>query len=166
MKTMIRDLKRQRGFSLLECAVSVGVLACGIPILLAAFGKAGACHEATMAESQAVHLVPACLRELQAAREGRGTWLRSIADMDLLKRDEVLALAVSPEGAILGQVSREDYQRGMKERDGAGVQALVRLTAKRSAARPQLWSVQMAVESPAAAPQRQRKACSFSTMIR
>lgn len=156
---------RQRGVSLVETMVAMGVLAVVIPLALAAMLKASEVGGSARAETRAPAMAEQCLMELEAARQGRSAYFEKIADGDSFPESgQVMGLAFSREGAVLGRINRVDYDDGLKQLGDEPVFYLARFSGIQED-QANLMTVTVAIEYPAVKRANQRTRISFHTKL-
>ncbi len=111
MKTAPSSPRSGRGATMVEAVIAVGVLAVAIPMVFGAIAKSGESGIASQAETRSTWIVPACMREIRASREGRSTYFAATAAGQAFPpAGEVWAYftdRVQPE--LLGQFTLTDF---------------------------------------------------------
>jgi len=163
MRGLLRH-QHERGISLVETVVAMGVLAVAVPLALAAMTKAGAAGSTARAETRAPAIAERCLFEVKAARRGESGVLDPLQPaISFPTAGEVLVLGFSQEGRLLGQVESGSYEEGVGEKiDGESVDYLA--TIKGRFEDPGV-TVTVRVEHPAVRRESQRSGVSFHTKL-
>jgi type II secretory pathway pseudopilin PulG len=164
MKTAPPPQPRQRGVTLVETLVSVGVLAVAAPLAIAALVRGGETATAARLENRAPALIERCLVEIAAAREARSELLPALTLGQPFGIDAPLCLAFRPDGSVLGKVDPTDYAAGLTDE----ARFLVRLQGHPAPARlglPAMLRIDLRLEHPAAAPRERRRASNFHTLL-
>lgn len=169
MKVTTVKSPRARGSSLIETVIAMGVLAVAIPLVFGALAESGKSGLSSEAETRSTWMVPACMEEIRASREGRPQFFTSTTVGETFPpAGDVWALAFSPEGKPIGRVNQSIYDKGTKEVAGKPVRYLTSLVAKapttNSGATP-MMSLQLTVEYPASSPAAKRQKLEFYTRI-
>lgn len=157
------------GASLIEAVIAMGVLAVAIPLVFGALAESGKTSMSSEAETRSTWMVPACMEEIQASRDGRPQFFTSTTVGQIFPpAGEVWALAFSPEGKPIGKLSKAIYDKGTREIDGKPVRYIASLSAKAptipSGATPML-SLRISLEYPASSPAAKRQKLEFYTRI-
>lgn len=157
------------GTSLIEAVIAVGVLAVAIPLVFGALAESGKTGMSAEAETRSTWMVPACMEEIQASREGRSqVFIATTVGEIFPPAGEVWALAFSPEGKPLGKLSKAVYDKGTREISGKPVRYIASLSSKvpttTTGAAPML-SLRISLEYPAASPAAKRQKLEFYTRI-
>lgn len=171
MKAAASHLRARRGASLVEAVISVGVLSVAIPLVFGTFAESGRMSMSTEAETRCGWIVPACMAEIDASRDGKPAYFQATAAGEAFpSAGDVWALGFSAEGETIGKMSKADYEKGVKPSAAKPVRYIASISATAeetsgSAAAPQLMRATIAVEYPAAAPAAKRKSIEFHTRI-
>ena len=160
---------RSRGASLIETVIAMGVLAVAIPLVFGALAESGKSGMSSEAETRSTWIIPACMAEIQASREGKPQFFTpTIVGEAFPTSGDVWVLGFTAEGKPLGKVNKADYDKGIKEIDGKPIRYLVSLSATPltppTGITPML-SRRMSLEYPAAAPVRRRQNLQFYTRL-
>lgn len=159
----------QRGASLIEAVIAIGVLAMTVPLVFSVLAEAGKCGLAARAETCSIWMVGSCMDEIRASRDGCPQYLASTASGQTFPPPgEVWALAFSRDGQPIGSLSKAHYENGTKEEDGKAVRYIASLGSTMAPAKPgiaPLLRVHIAVEYPAIAPLAQRHKLDFYTHL-
>ncbi len=169
MNSPVLQKSQTHGSSLIETVIAMGVLAVAIPLVFGALAESGKSGVSSEAETLSTWIIPACMNEIQASREGRpqfftatttGQWFPPAGD--------VWALAFSAEGAPIGKISKTAYDKGTKELNGQTVRYLATLnsatTEPTSGTLPMLRTL-ITLEYPSALPVTKRQKIEFFTRI-
>jgi Tfp pilus assembly protein PilV len=159
----------RRGSALIEVVIAAGVLAVAIPLVFGALAESGKSSMSSGVETRSTWMVPACLEEIRASREGRPRFFTATATGQVFPAaGDVWALAFSPEGKPLGKVSKAEYDKGAKMLNGAKIQYLASI----SSASPSVATgpvpmlrARVSLEYPAGAPAEKRRKIDFFTRI-
>ncbi len=169
MKTSPPTTAGTRGASLIEAVIAMGVLAVAIPLVFGALAESGKSGMSAEAETRSTWIVPACMEEIQASRDGRPQFFtRTTVGQMFPPAGEVWALAFSPEGKPVGTLSTTVYDKGVREIGGKPVRYIASLSSKTpatpSGASPML-SLRISLEYPASSPAANRQKLEFYTRI-
>ncbi len=165
-----------RGSSLIETVIAMGVLAVAIPLVFGALAESGKSTQSSEAETRSTWIIPACMDEIQASRSGTAQFFpTTVVSETFPPQDDVWALAFSGQGAPVGKIPKPDYAKGMKEIDGKTIRYIAKLSAvnvtpsaAEAKARPGLaptLRVQITLEFPATSPVGKRQKLEFYTRI-
>lgn len=157
------------GSTLIEAVIAMGVLAVAIPLVFGALAESGKTGMSAEAETRSTWMVPACMEEIQASRDGRPQFFTSTTVGQVFPpAGEIWALAFSPEGKPIGKISKAIYDKGTREIDGKPVRYIASLSSKApttpSGATPML-SLRISLEYPATSPAAKRQKLEFYTRI-
>ncbi len=158
------------GALLLEAVIAIGVLAVTIPLVFEVLGEAAKSCGAARAETSSCWIVPACIAEVSASREGCPQWLPvSTCGQVFPPSGEVWALAFSRSGDPLGCLSKAHYEQGVRVVAGQSVRFIAALEASPAAATPGLSEplvrVHVAIEYPAVWPAARREKIDYYTYL-
>lgn len=158
-----------RGSSLIETVIAVGVLAVAIPLVFGALAESGKSSMSSEAETRSTWMIPACMEEIQASRDGRPQFFTSTTVGQVFPpAGDVWALAFSPEGKPLGKLSKAVYDKGTKEVAGKPVRFIISISAAAitppTGATP-MMRTRLSLEYPSAAPLAKRQKLEFYTHI-
>jgi Tfp pilus assembly protein PilV len=169
MKTAAPSRKSPHGNSLVEAVIAVGVLAVAVPLVFGALAEAGKGGTSAQAETRATWIVRACMREIEASRDGRPQYFTATTTGQTFPpAGDVWALAFAPDGSTLGKVSKAQYDRGLKELDGRPVRYIaVMKTAAGNvvAGNTPMLDARISIEYPATASAERRDKLDFHTRI-
>lgn len=160
---------RNRGASLIETVIAMGVLAVAIPLVFGALAESGKSGMSSEAETRSTWMVPACMEEIQASRAGKPRFFTPTnAGQTFPPAGDVWALAFSPEGKPIGKLSKAVYDKGTKEVDNQPVRYIASIssatTPTPTGATPML-RVRISLEYPATSPAAKRQKLEFYTRI-
>ena len=169
MKPSLFKTSRNRGSSLIETVIAMGVLAVAIPLVFGALAESGKSGLSSQAETRSTWIVPACMEEIQASRDGLPQFFTSTKVGDIFPpAGDVWALAFSPEGKPVGKISKAVYDKGTKEVDGKTVRYIASLGSQAptttTGATPMLM-MHISLEYPASSPAAKRQKLEFYTRI-
>ena len=169
MKSSAPSRNSPTGSSLVEAVIAVGVLAVAVPLVFGALAEAGKSGSSAQAETRATWIVRACMREIEASRDGRPQYFTSTASGQTFPpAGEVWALAFTADGGALGKISKTQYDRGLKELAGRPVRYIAVLAATSGNATPgttPMLDARISVEYPASAAAARRDKLDFHTRI-
>ena len=169
MKTTTRYREFPRGASLVEAVIAVGVLAVAVPLVFGALAEAGKSGSSAQAETRATWIVRACMREIEASRDGRPQYFTATATGQTFPpAGDVWALAFTSDGSAAGKVSKAQYDRGLKELDGRPVRYIAVMEAaagKVTSGTTPMLDARISVEYPASASAERRDQLDFHTRI-
>lgn len=160
-----------RGSSLIEVVIAVGVMAVAIPLVFGALAESGKSNFSAEAETRSTWIIPACMEEIRASREGRPQFFSpTTIGQSFPPAADVWALAFSPEGKPIGKVSKGQFEKGIKELNGQRILYLASLKASPQAAgkavgNPKMLEVQVTLEYPSGTPLARRQKIDFFTRI-
>lgn len=164
-----RPSRFARGATLIEAVIAIGVLAVAIPMVFGTIAEAGKSGMATEAETRSVWIVPACMEEVRASREGRSQYFaKTTIGQTFPNAGDVWALAFSPEGRPIGKLAKSAYDAGVKELNGSRVGYIATMTSAQApvkAGTTPMLRLHVAVEYPAAAKSTRRSKLDFHTRI-
>lgn len=159
-----------RGSSLIETVIAMGVLAVAIPIVFAAVAESGKSGLSSEAETRSTWIVPLCMAEIRASREGRPQYFTAtVAPQVFPPGGDVWALAFSGDGKPIGKLPKATYDKGSKELNGQAIRYIATMssttpTGTGTAVSP-LLKVKISVEYPAVLPVAKRQKLDFYTRI-
>lgn len=159
----------RRGATLMEAVIAVGVIAMAVPLVLGTLAESGESGLAAQAETRSSWIIPACMDELQATRDGVGQFLPTTQPgQQFPPGSEVWALAFSADGRTLGKVSKAEYEKGVKRLENTQVRYLATLKGTPTPPKPgitPLLNVTLTLEFPAAVPAEKRQKIAFHTRM-
>jgi type II secretory pathway pseudopilin PulG len=169
MTPPMKKTSKTRGSSLIETVIAMGVLAVAIPLVFGALAEGGKSGMASEADTRSTWIVPSCMAEILASREGRPQFFTATAVNEIFPpTGEVWALAFSPEGKPIGKITKAVYDKGTKELDGKPVRYIASLssaTTPTAAGATPMLRARIALEYPASAPAKKRQTLDFYTRI-
>jgi len=159
----------RRGASLAEAMIAMGVLAVAIPLVFGVLAEAGKSGLAAQAETRSTWIVPACMEEIQASRDGNPRYFSpTTSGQAFPPAGEVWALAFSPDGQPVGRLSPTLYATGVRELDGRPIRFIASLGSSITPVKPGtalMSRVDISLEYPAAAAAVKRRKLNFHTLI-
>jgi Tfp pilus assembly protein PilV len=158
-----------RGSSLIEAVIAMGVLAVAIPLVFGALAESGRSNVSSEAETRSTWIVPACMEEILASREGKPRFFTATTVGQIFPpAGDVWALAFSAEGKPIGKISKSVYDKGTKDVNGQTVRYIATLssatTTTPAGATPMLRTL-ISLEYPSALPVAKRQKLEFHTRI-
>lgn len=160
-----------RGSSLIEVVIAVGVMAVAVPLVFGALAESGKSNFSAEAETRSTWIIPACMEEIRASREGRPQFFTAtVIGQSFPPVADIWALAFSPEGKAIGKISKSQFEKGIKELDGQRVLYLASLTAApqpvgKEVGNPKMLEVRVTLEYPSGSPLIRRQKIDFFTRI-
>ncbi len=169
MKTTVSTTPLNRGSSLVEAVVAMGVLSVAIPLVFGALAESGKSNISSEAETRSTWIVPTCMEEILASREGKPQFFTATTVGQVFPpAGDVWALAFSAEGKPIGKIAKAVYDKGIKELNGQNVRYIATLTSETtptpSGATPMLRA-KITLEYPSALPLAKRQKLEFYTRI-
>jgi len=165
----MKAARSARAASLIEALLAMGVLAVALPLVFAVLARSGQSAAAAQAETRCGWIIPACLDEIEAAREGNARFLPKLTrGQPFPAADQVLALAFAGDGRTLGCVARKDYLTGIDRLAGEPVRYVVSIHAQPAPDQPNthaMLNLRLTLECPSAAPLAKRRKLDFHTRI-
>jgi Tfp pilus assembly protein PilV len=168
MKAARHRRRLSRGATLVEAIIAVGVLAVAVPVVFGALAEAGKTRFSAQAETRSSWIVPACLAEIHASRDGRPQYFTATTSgQPFPPAGDVWALGFAPDGRPVGKLSKTLYDRGAKELDGKPIRfiALLSAAAESVAQQTPMLRARISIEYPASAPASRRGKLDFHTRI-
>ena len=166
MKSFPLHRKFARGVTLVEAVIAVGVLAVAVPLVFGALAEAGKSGFSSQAETRSTWMVPACMDEIQASRDGRPQYFTAtITGQAFPPAGDVWALGFSAEGKPVGKLSKALYA---KELDGKPILYIAVMSAGNAtltSGGQTMLRARISIEYPAAAPVAKRSKLDFHTRI-
>jgi hypothetical protein len=161
---------RIRGSTLVEAAVSVGVLAVAVPLVFGAIFEAGQSGSYAGLDNRSASIIPACLTAVERAREGKPGWFESSPPGTAFPlHGDTWALGFSEDGRVLGRLTKEQYETGLRDLEGEVVRYLAVLSAVAQpgeAAADSPLRLTIIIEHPAAQSAGSRSRSEFHSTIR
>ena len=163
------EKKHKSGATLIEAIIAMGVLAVAVPLVLGTIAEGGKSGMSAEAETRSTWLVSACMSEINASRVGQSQLLpATIIGQQFPPAGDVWALAFSPEGKLIGKLSKSQYDAGIKELDRTSVRFIAALSAtpqvSTSGGIP-LLKTRISIQHPSAAPAGKRFKLDYHTII-
>lgn len=148
----------------------MGVLSVAIPLVFGALAESGKSGISAEAETRSNWVVPACMQEIQASREGRPAFFTPTSvGQGFPSSGEVWALGFSSDGKTVGKVSKTLYEKGTKELNGQPISYIASLSAvpptTTSAGVTPLMTVKILLEYPSTLPAARRQKLEFYTRV-
>jgi hypothetical protein len=169
MKTSDSKFHPNRGSSLVEAVIAMGVLAVAIPLVFGALVESGNSNVSSEADTRSTWIVPACMEEILASREGKPQFFTPTAVGQVFPpAGEIWALAFNAEGKPVGKIAKGVYDKGTKELNGQNVRYIATLTseAEKTPSGPTpMLSTRITLEYPSALPAAKRQKLEFHTRI-
>lgn len=169
MKLHSSDNSFAVGSTLIEAIIAIGVLAVVIPLVFGALAESGKCGTAAQAETRSTWIIPACLDEIHASREGHPQYFTATMNGQTIPPvGEVWALAFSADGKPVGKLSKVAYESGTREIDGKPIRYIALLSSAAAAITPgttPMLNLRIVIEYPAAARAAKRGKIDFLTRI-
>jgi type II secretory pathway pseudopilin PulG len=169
MKFPVTKTSKKRGSSLIETVIAMGVLSVAIPLVFGALAESGKSGMSAEAETRSTWIVPACMEEILASREGKPQFFTATAVGQVFPpAGDVWALAFSAEGKPIGKITKGVYDKGTKELNGQTVRYIATIssstTTTPAGATPMLRAL-ITLEYPSALPVAKRQKLEFYTRI-
>jgi Tfp pilus assembly protein PilV len=158
-----------RGATLIEAVIAIGVLAVAIPLVFGALAEGGKSGLSAQAETRSTWIIPTCMDEIRASREGRPRFFTpTTVGQTFPPGGDVWALAFAPDGQPIGKLSKSLYEQGTKELNGRPVRYIAAMSSTAAAGKPgstPMLKVHITLEYPAAAKSSKRNKLDFHTRI-
>jgi Tfp pilus assembly protein PilV len=169
MKAISAKSSKTCGSSLIETVIAMGVLSVAIPLVFGALAESGKSGMSSEAETRSTWIVPTCMEEIQASREGKPQFFTATTVGQVFPpAGDVWAMAFSAEGKPIGKISKSVYDKGTKELNGQTVRYITTLssstTTTPTGATPMLRAL-ITLEYPSALPVAKRQKLEFYTRI-
>ena len=156
------------GSTLIEVVIAVGVMAVAVPLVFGALAESGKSGMSARAETRSTWIVPLCIDEIRASREGRSEYFAATTTGQVFPpTGDVWVLAFSPDGKPIGKLPKADYDKGTTQLNGEKILYLATISAKtttQTGATPML-SARVTMEYPSGAPSTKRQKLDFFTRI-
>jgi type II secretory pathway pseudopilin PulG len=168
MKSPPLDSRYPLGATLIEAIIAIGVLAVAIPLVFGTMAEAGKSGVSAEAETRSTWMVPVCIEEIHASRDGRPQYFSATSPGQAIPpTDELWALGFSEDGKPAGKLTSSQYEQGTREIQGKTLRYVARITAKLPPATDasRLLKVLITIEYPAIAPAAKRRTLDFHTRI-
>jgi Tfp pilus assembly protein PilV len=157
------------GATLIEAVIAVGVLAVAVPLVLGTIAEGGKSGMAAEAETRSTWMITACVSEINASRAGQSRHFpATITGQTFPPAGDVWALAFSPEGKLVGKLSKSQHDKGARELDGKSVRFIAVLSAAPQASISgvvPMLETRVSIQYPAAAPAVKRGKLDYHTLI-
>lgn len=165
----ISHSRQKRGVSLIEAIIAVGVLAVAIPLVFGAIAESGKTNVSSEAETRSIWIIPACMEEIQASRDGHSQYFPTTrAGDEFPTAGDVWALGFSAEGKPIGKISKSEYDKGTRQVNGEPVRFLASLSSETitgAGVTPVMLRARITLEYPCASPGEKRQKLDFYTRI-
>ena len=168
MKSGPVQTSRNRGTSLIETVIAMGVLAVAIPLVFGAIAESGQSSMSAEAETRSTWIIPACMDEIEASREGKPIYFTATTSgQEFPEAGSIWALGFSSDGKPVGKIEKAVYDKGAKEISGKPIRFIATLSAvpQVPAATPPMMRVLITLEYPSTAPAAKRQKLDFYTRI-
>ena len=149
----------------------MGVLAVAFPLVFAVFAKSGDSAAAAKAETRCNWLIPTCMDEIEAARDGKSRFIpKREPGVPFPAGGEILAIAFTDDGRPVGKLPARSYQTGAKSLAGENIRYLVTIRAEAATAKtqpesPPMLNLRLTLEYPATSPVHKRRTLDFYSRI-
>ena len=157
------------GATLIEAVIAVGVLAVAVPLVLGTIAEAGKSGMAAEAETRSTWMISTCMVEINASRTGQSRYFpATVIGQAFPTAGDVWALAFSPEGKLVGKLSKSLHDTGTKELDGQPIRFIAVLSATAPASTTDgvpMLNTRVSIQYPAAAPVAKRGKLDYHTRI-
>ena len=162
-------ISSRRGSSLIEAVIAVGVLAVAIPLVFGALAESGKSGFASQAETRSTWIIPACMDEVRASREGRPQYFTStVTGQTFPPSGEIWVLAFAADGKPIGKLTKGLYESGTRELNGESVRYIAKLSSAAATApsgTTPMLRVDISLEYPASQKAAKRGKLDFHTRI-
>jgi hypothetical protein len=160
---------RKRASSLVEAVLAIGVLALVIPLVFATLAQAGRSGASAEADTRCSWMVPACMDEIRASRDGHPQFFSTTTVGQIFPpAGEVWVLAFSSEGKPVGKITKSQFEKGIKEIDGTPVLYLGEMSAEKAPVKggaTPMMNVRISIGYPAGILSAKRQKLDFHTRI-
>jgi type II secretory pathway pseudopilin PulG len=120
---------QSRGSSLVEAIIAVGVLSVAVPLVFGTLVESGKSGSAAQAETRSNWIIPVCIEEIRASRDGRPQYFTSTKTGQVFPPSgEIWALAFSADGTPIGKLSQALYNSGTRELNGKTVRYIAKMS--------------------------------------
>ncbi len=165
-----RQSYSHNGSTLIEAAITIGVLAVVIPLVYGAMAEAGKCGMSAAAETRCICMIPVCIEEIHASRDGKPHFFTAtIVGQTFPPAGDVWALAFCADGKPVGRLTQSAYQQGTRDLNGKPVSYIATMSCVGDSTTPDTLSpampVRITLSYPASAPATQRQSLEFNTRI-
>jgi type II secretory pathway pseudopilin PulG len=159
----------KRGATLVEAVIAIGVLAVAIPMVFGTLAESGRTGMSSQAETRATWIIPVCMDEIRASREGKPRFFTATTTGQTFPpAGDIWALGFSADGKPLGKLSKSGYDRGQKELDGKPLRYIATFNSSQDVVRngyPAMLRVDLTLEYPAAVPAAKRSRLDFHSRM-
>lgn len=159
----------RHGSSLIETVIAMGVLAVAIPLVFGAIAESGKTGMSSEAETRSSWIIPACLQEVQASREGKPRYFTATKTGEAFPAaGTVWALGFSPEGKPVGKIEKAAYDKGAKELNGQPIRFIASISAELPSGTtppPVMLRLRVSLEYPSTLPAARRQKIDFYTRV-
>lgn len=163
------EILRKRGSSLIEAVIAVGVLAVAVPLVFAAIAESGKSSISSEAETRSTWIVPACMDEIEASRDGKPQYFTATSATETFPpAGEVWAFAFSGDGRPVGKLSKAAYDKGTKDLDGQPIRYIASLSSTATPTEPGVTPmnlVRISLEFPSTSTAERRQKLDFYTHV-
>ena len=161
--------KGSSGATLIEAIIAMGVLAVAVPLVLGTIAEGGKSGMSAEAETRSTWMVSACISEINASRVGQSQFFSAtMIGQPFPPAGDVWALAFSPEGKLIGRLSKSQHDKGVKELDREPVRFIAVLSASTQATTSgsvPLLKTRVSIQYPSALPAERRSKLDYHTII-
>lgn len=161
---------QNKGSSLIESVIAMGVLSVAIPLVFGALAESGKSGISAEAETRSSWVVPTCIQEIRASRDGRPVYFTpTTVGQAIPPSGDVWAIGFSSDGKTVGKVSKALYDKGTKEINSQAIAYIASLSAVPPTSTPAgvtpLMTVKILLEYPATLPATKRQKLEFYTRV-
>lgn len=169
MRTSATPSTASRGVTLVESVIAVGVLAIAIPLVFGSIAESGKSGMASQAETRSTWIIPVCMEEIRASRDGKPEYFTSTTVGEAFPPGgQVWAIAFAPDGSPVGKLDAGAYSSGTRLLNGKAVLYIATMKSESettaTGSTPML-NVRITMEYPAAAPAGKRQTLDFHTRV-
>jgi hypothetical protein len=163
----MKTLKPNKGSTLVEAVLGMGILAVAIPLVFGVIAESKKSNFSSEAETFSNWIVPMCMDQIQASRNGNSAYFPATLPQESFPlENEIWALGFSPEGKIVNKISSQEYGKGMAAIDEQSIRYIASLSANNIEEETVLMlRAKISLEYPAAAPAHKREKLIFYTRI-
>lgn len=152
-----------------EVVMALAVLAVAIPLTFTTLAAASRTGVPSSAETRCLSMVPICLDEIQASRNGCPQYFTSTSvGQSFPPEGDLWALAFSGDGRVIGKVNQRLYETGGKMIEGESMRYIATMMAyasKMQTSDAPIMNVRISIEYPASEPSSQRRKIDFFTRL-
>jgi hypothetical protein len=166
---------QNRGSTLVEAVIAMGVLSVAIPLVFGALAESGKSGMAAEAETRSAWIVPVCMEEIKASRLGLPRFFTpTTTAQPFPPSGDVWAIGFSADGKPVEKITKARYERGTKEISGQPIAYIATLNAVPLTLPPStpppaspslLMSVRISLEYPSSLPANRRQKLEFYSRI-